>query len=340
PKPDNRMPALDDALGVVGGPIDVSGRVVTGHLGLEEHRQNELDRERAEQARLFYVACTRAQDVLVLLEGKGDARYLREEKGARHVWCHQVWDVLGRARLAAFVARGAPEETLALAGGGTVRVERAARYLDPAGAGSPMPMPEPRVAPAGEAERTQVARVLGFAPPPPREVVTSPTALADFRRCPRQYWYRQVLGLPERGTGGLRATRLGTAAHGVLEAVDFATAPDGEIARLVAARPEALALRPSELAALAADLRAATAALRGEIAAGLAIVGREVPALVDAGVALGQALASGAIDAFPRRPEAPAACERLGCGYVRRCWGLAPSLTRRASSRPSDCAAS
>src|SRR5207244_1167315 len=83
---------------------------------------------------LFYVACTRAQDVLVLLEGKGDARYLREEKGARHVWCHQVWDVLGRARLAAFVARGAPEETLALAGGGTVRVERAARYLDPAGA--------------------------------------------------------------------------------------------------------------------------------------------------------------------------------------------------------------
>src|SRR5439155_10441907 len=254
-------------------------------------------------------------------------------------------------------------------------------------------------------------------PPPPREVVTSPTALADFRRCPRQYWYRQVLGLPERGTGGVRATRLGTAAHGVLEAVDLAAAPDGEIARLVVARPEALALRPSERDALAADLRAATAALRGEIAAGLAIVGREVPfvlalpagaprvllhgridllarrgrahvvrdykyarpavtsvenyaaqlgsyqlavraagaaaveaelvvlrggpvvrrlppldaaeeeaALVDAGVALGQALATGAPDAFPRRPEDPGACERLGCGYVQRCWGLA-SLT-------------
>src|SRR5207249_862471 len=107
PKLDNRMPALDDALGVVGGPIDASGRVVTGHLGLEEHRRKELDRERAEQARLFYVACTRAEDVLVLLEGKGDARYLREEKGERHVWCHQVWEVLERARLAAFVASGA-----------------------------------------------------------------------------------------------------------------------------------------------------------------------------------------------------------------------------------------
>src|SRR5207245_9293863 len=115
-----------------------------------------------------------------------------------------------------------PGGTVAPAAGGPVRGDAAAGYPDPAGAGSPMP--EPRVAPPGAAERTQVARVLGFAPPPPREVVTSPTALADFRRCPRQYWYRQVLGLPERGTGGLRATRLGTAAHGVLEAVDFATA--------------------------------------------------------------------------------------------------------------------
>jgi len=39
---------------------------------------------------------------------------------------------------------------------------------------------------------------------------------------------------------------------------------------------------------------------------------REAAELVDAGVALGQALASGAPDAFPRRPEDPAACERLG----------------------------
>src|SRR5207244_4424976 len=83
------------------------------------------DRERAEQARLFYVAGTRAEDVLVLLESKGDARYLHEEKGERHVWCHQVWEVLGRARLAAVVARGAPEETPAPAAGGAVRVARA-----------------------------------------------------------------------------------------------------------------------------------------------------------------------------------------------------------------------
>src|SRR5437773_12556615 len=110
PKLDNRMPALDDALGVVGGPIDASGRVVTGHLGLEEHRKKELDRERAAQARLFYVAGTRPPDVLLLLEGQGDARYLREAKGQRHVCCHQAWEVLRRAALAAFYPPGAPDE--------------------------------------------------------------------------------------------------------------------------------------------------------------------------------------------------------------------------------------
>src|SRR5439155_26159679 len=36
---------------------------------------------------------------------------------------------------------------------------------------------------------------------------------------------------------------------------------------------------------------------------------------------LGQSIASGAIEAFPRLPTDPAACTALGCGYVRRCWG-------------------
>src|SRR2546427_5351264 len=126
---------------------------------------------------------------------------------------------------------------------------------------------------------------------PPRSPLFPYTPLF---RSPRQYWYRHVVGLPERGRGGVRATRLGPAAHGVLEAVDLAAAPDGEIARLVAARPEALALRPSELDALAVDLRAATAALRGEIAAGLAIVGREMPFVL--------ALPAGRPPPLPHRP--------------------------------------
>jgi ATP-dependent helicase/nuclease subunit A len=434
-RPDTRMPALDDDLGVVSGPLDASGRVVVGHAGLEAHRARERDRDHAEQARLLYVACTRAKDVLVLLEGKGDVRWLREEKGERHVWCHQVWDVIGRDAVARFVAGEAEAETIALPAGGAVRLERAGRYLDPAGAGPPMP--EPRVAPAGPAERAAVARVLEFTPPAPTETVTSPTALADFRRCPRQYWYRHAIGLAERGGGGRRATLLGTAAHAVLEALDLgapAAEIDHDIARRLAARPETLALPPADVEQLAADLRAAAAAFRADAAAGLEILEREVPfllalpagrpqvlvggrldvlgrrdgthvvrdykyarpgpeafashapqlgpyqlavraagaerveaelvflrggptvhrlppldaaaeeaALIAAGVALGHARTAGTIDAFPRRPEAPEVCERLGCGYVRRCWELGPrraDLTRRASGPPSGSAAS
>jgi hypothetical protein len=238
-----------------------------------------------------------------------------------------------------------------------------------------------------------------------------------------------VLGLREVGTGGTRARLLGTAAHGVLEAIDLAASAPEEIDHHLAARPEALALRTRELVALAADLRAAAAALRREVAAGLVVSGREVPfvlplpvrgptifvhgrldlladrgatrvvrdykyatasdaavenhgaqlgayrlavhaagaddvaaelvflrggptvrplppidlaaeeaALVRAGTALAEALGSGTIDAFPRGPTAAAMCTRLGCGYVRRCWGL--PLTRTATSPTSRSAAS
>src|SRR5207247_1481222 len=199
-------------------------------------------------------------------------------------------------------------------GGRANRLERARgdRAPRPGGASPEGARPRARRAgppllrrrPAGAAGPGQGSRVPGSRPPRPGEVVTSPTALADFRRCPRQHWYRHVLGLPERGTGGRRATRLGTAAHGVLEAIDLAAAPEDEIARLVAARPEALALRRSELEALAADLRAAAAALRGEIAAGLAIVGREVPFVLALPAGAPRVFLRGRLDLLARRGPA------------------------------------
>jgi hypothetical protein len=146
-----------------------------------------------------------------------------------------------------------------------------------------------------------VARVLHFVPPAAAEVVTSPTALADFRRCPRQYWYRHVLGLPERGTGGVRATLLGTAAHGVLEALDLAAAPEAEIARCLAARPEALVLGRADLDALAADLGRAAAMLRAEVADGLEIVGREVPFVLGLPRRMPRVFLHGRIDLLARR---------------------------------------
>jgi ATP-dependent helicase/nuclease subunit A len=424
PRLDHRVPALDDEEGVVGGPLDAMGRVLVRHAGLEAHRAREVDRERAEQARLFYVACTRAEEVLVLLEGKGDRRWLERGAGDPSVWCHQVWDVVGREQIAEFVRSDAGEATLALPAGGSLRIERAGQYL---ARQAPESTPaEPRVGAAGDAERVRVARVLEFSPPAPPALVTSPTALADFRRCPRQYWYRHVIGLRERGGGGVRATLLGTAAHGVLEALPVSATAD-EVRRLVDGRLEMLALSPRERESLTADLVAAAAALASECATGLEIVAREVPfvlglprgepqiflhgridvvarragrvvvrdykyarpaggaivahapqlgayrlavgasagspvdgeivflrggpairplppfdaeaeagALLDAGDGLARATALGTIDAFPRLPESPDACTALGCGYVRRCWGL----TGRAPAPPCDRAAS
>jgi ATP-dependent helicase/nuclease subunit A len=428
PRMDYLDPVIDDRLGVLTQPVDAAGRAALGNAALEAHRAREKDREHAEQARLFYVAATRARDLLVLLEGKGDRTYL--DKGGRDVWrwCHQVWDLLGRERIAAFTAGTEADATVALPGGGAVRVERAETYLERS-AGGPGAFPIPRAAPADAATEAAVARVLAFRPPAPAEVVTSPTALADFRRCPRQYWYRHVLGLPEWRGGGQEATLLGNAAHGVLEAIDFAAAADGEATRRLNARPETLALDAPARAALAADLEAAVTALRAEIAGGLAVVGREVPfvlalpagrprvvlggridllvrraetlvvrdykyaarspealvrygdqlaayrlavatagaarvegelvflrggpaivpvpasdlaaeaaAVVAAGVALGEAARGGTADDYPRRPAGPAECERLGCGWVRRCWRARVSGTAPAPSSRSGAA--
>jgi ATP-dependent helicase/nuclease subunit A len=408
--PNAEAVVLDEDLGVLANPIDAAGRLLLGNAALEAHREREADREHAELARLFYVACTRARDLLVLLEGKGDARVLAGRGGDGYRWCHQVWTLLGPAEVQAFAASGEPQATVVLADGGAVLLERAESYLGgpPADAAR---VPEPRVADAGPDEHAAAARVVGFAPTPSDEVVTSPTALADFRRCPRQYWLRHVVALPERGAGGTRATLRGTAAHGVLEALDLAAAPEAEVRRLLDARLEALVLSRHERAALAADLVTAAAALRADVAAGMEVVGREVPfvlalpagrprvvlngrldllarrgrahvlrdykyaappadatlrhggqlgvyqlavhaagapvveaelvflrggtvvcplppidvaaetrALVEAGIGLGAASAGGTAEDFPKQPPGPAACEALGCGYVRRCW--------------------
>ncbi len=291
---------LDEERGVVSGPIDATGRAILDHAGLARYRDREKDRSRAEYARLFYVACTRARDVLVLSEGKGDARYLSEGKGDPYNWCHQVWKLVGPERMAAFVGGPAEETTLESAGGAEVRVEQAARYLAPSAREQP-PLPEPREAPPTDHERALVARVLDYRPPVPAEVTTTPTALADFRRCPRQYWYRHVLSLPERGSGGTRATLLGNAAHGVLEALDVATADDAEIGRRLAARPEALLLRRAELDALASDLQKASAALASDVARGFEIVGREVPFVLPLPAKQPRLFLHGRIDLLGRR---------------------------------------
>jgi CRISPR/Cas system-associated exonuclease Cas4 (RecB family) len=71
-------------------------------------------------------------------------------------------------------------------------------------------------------------------------VVFSPTALEDFRSCPRKYYYKGVLGLdeglfaqllgvrgasPARGTSGLSSLDKGTLAHRILQSLEFGADP-------------------------------------------------------------------------------------------------------------------
>ena len=291
---------LDERLGVLAAPMAGAGLHALRHGPLEAHRERAIDRAHAEHARLLYVACTRARDELVLLEGKGEGKYLQQGDGDPFVWCHQVWDLLGRDRILQLVGGEQAAATLALPEGGEVLVERAESWIARPGADEAI-VPEPREASATPAEEAAVARVTGFVPPPPAEVVTTPTALADFERCPRQYWYRHVLALPERGMGGRRAALLGTAAHGVLETLDLAAGGEGDAEARLDGRPEALALKPAERGALLEDLRAAAAALRGEVAQGLEVLGREVPFTLPLPAEAPRVFLEGRIDLVARR---------------------------------------
>ncbi len=295
---------LDDTLGVLAAPVSGVGAFPLRHARLEEYRARERDRARAEHARLLYVACTRARDHLVLLEGRGEPGYLADGKGDPFVWCHQVWDLLGRERVQGFVAGEDAETELALAGGGTVLLERAERYLAPAGAAD-APMPAPRTAPPSAADEAAVERALRAPRVAVSEVVTSPTALADFVRCPRQYWYRHVLELAERGQGGARARLLGTAAHGVLEVLPLEASgnpdPEPEVRAYLAAMPETLALSSADVDSLTRDVTRAARALRAEVAAGLVVVGREVPFVLPLPVGRPRLLVQGRIDFLGQR---------------------------------------
>src|SRR5262249_6514580 len=120
-----------------------------------------------------------------------------------------------------------------------------------------------------------------------------------FRRCPRQYWYRHVAGVPERGAGGARAAWLGTAAHAILEHL-----PDeADVEALLAARPEALFLRPHELRALGADLRAALHTLAAQ--RDLEWLGREIPFVLGLPHGAPRLFLHGRIDAIGRRHGVP-----------------------------------
>jgi ATP-dependent helicase/nuclease subunit A len=300
---DTHTVVVDREDGILLPPLLGPGGQPLRHAGLDAHRERERGSSDAEAARLLYVACTRAADELVLLEGRACRKDLAKEPGTSSVWCHRIWDTVGRDAVGA-AAGGTEPVRVTLAEGTSVSIEPAGRFLRSSDAATLAP-PEPREATATPEAVAAVERVLGFRAPRPREVATTPTALAAFERCPRQYWFRHVIGLAEGGIGGRRARLMGTLAHGVLERVDYAAEPtEASLAALVAGRPESLQLPPRRIDEVLRDLALATALVRREVAGGLAIVAREEAVTLGLPAERPEVVLSGRIDVLARRQGA------------------------------------
>jgi ATP-dependent helicase/nuclease subunit A len=200
--------------------------------------------EQAEAARVLYVAMTRARDRLVLSEGASSAE-----------WANHIREVIGSQRIKDFLQ--SPEaDTIVEVDDVSVVIRRAAVLA------ADQTAPPADKAPPPLAELAQAARArLRFVAPPACELVTSPSALEDFERCPRQYFLRHELELPE-GDGaafadGGGATAMGTIAHAVLEQLTPAPPPRGleeEITRLVGLHGAGTTLDAAERGPLVRDL--------------------------------------------------------------------------------------
>ncbi len=189
------------------------------------YRAAVKDQEQAEAARVLYVAMTRARDRLILSEGAMNADWIRHIRAA-----------VGPEKVNAFLG-ASDTEAIVSADGVDIVLRRPDALAREAGAQSARRVSAP-LAELAEAARARLA----FTALPAHELVTSPSALEDFERCPRQYFLRRELELPEGAAvggfiaGGHGATAMGTVAHAVLEQLTSPAPTRGleeEITRLV-----------------------------------------------------------------------------------------------------------
>jgi len=279
---DNRRHVISSRHGLVMCDTAGSGQDDIPNRMLDEFREDEKDRELAELARILYVATTRARDRLILSEGA---------PGRGHNWASQIRKFIGYHYVEDFLA-STDAERLVSTDGGPILMRRAMAHVS----ANDSSIDE-------EVDRSESAEIvrlagerLGYAAAAPTEIVASPTQLADFDRCPRQYMFRYELGMPETAIFGSTAggaLEMGLVAHAVLEAIDEPP-PADDLVKTVRATVDRHAagtgLSSAERAEIAADLACYLAAYppRGA-AADKSVVEREVPFFInlrDDGVSL------------------------------------------------------
>ena len=206
PESDNRNPVADPENGLLLRDAVGSGMDEIPNQLLNDFHQRSNKEQHAESLRLLYVALTRARDRLIISEG-----------AMLQGWAKQLRKFVGDGVVAAFLNCGTSQSHTQRAGAMILL-----RLPEPASA----PAESPATITSNPSDGLELAalaeRRLRFEAPSLREMVISPTALADFERCPRQYHFRHALKLPEPGrevytgsSGG--ASAAGIVAHAVLE---------------------------------------------------------------------------------------------------------------------------
>jgi len=209
--PDHAAIKYDESLGL-GLKLQVPGGEATPTLAFLQIAELRRSKEAAEQKRLFYVALTRARDYLVLSgEGRGEWRTWVD------AFCSSPAAPL--LKISDFTAPPVPP-LAPVSSQGAVAVRPT----------------EPSSSALGDA----LQRALGYRPQRPTTMVFSPTALEDYQRCPRKYYYKAVMGLDEGlfaqllgdwpqqrqgSTPGFSPLEQGNLAHALLERLDFGADP-------------------------------------------------------------------------------------------------------------------